>query len=119
MRFLRFDLCSTRTARSEIDQFALISDIWNRFVGNSISRYKPGENITINEQRFPTKFGIEFWLAVNVESKYILNFVPYLSKDESRSSTQRLSDHVAMTLMGKARNVTTDNFSRRFYFPKS
>ena len=137
MRFLRFDLYSTRSARLQTDKFARISDIWNRSVGNSISRYKPEENIRIDEQLFPTKscrftqympnkpdkFGIKFWLAVDVESKYILNFIPYLGKNESRPSTQRLSDNVAMTLveafMGKGRNVTTDIFSRRFYLPKS
>ena len=87
MRFLRFDLRSTRSARLQTDKFALITDIWNRFVDNSISCYKPGENITIDEQLFPTKSccrfiqympnkpdksGIKFWLAVDVESKYIL-----------------------------------------------
>ena len=95
MRFLRFDLRSTRSACLQTDKFALISDIWNRFVDNSISCYKPGENITIDEQLFPTKsccrftqympnkpdkFGIKFWLAVDVESKYILNAISYLGK---------------------------------------
>ena len=60
MRFLRFDLRSTRSARLQTDKFALISDIWNRFVDNSISCYKPGENITIDEQLFPTKFRCRF-----------------------------------------------------------
>ena len=137
MRFLRFDLCSTRSARLQTDKFALISDIWNRFVDNSISCYKPGENITIDEQLFPTKsrcrftqympnkpdkFGIKFWLAVDVESKYILNAIPYLGKDKSRPFTQRLSDNVVMTLMepfvGKGRNVTTDNFFTSFLLAK-
>ena len=83
-----------------------ISDIWNRFVDNSISCYQPEENITIYEKLFPTKsrcrfiqympnipdkFGIKFWLAVDVESKYILNAILYLGKNESRPSTQRLS----------------------------
>ena len=108
MRFLRFDLRSTKSARWQTDKFALtsISDIWNRFVDNSISCYQPEENITIYEKLFPTKsrcrfiqympnipdkFGIKFWLAVDVESKYILNAILYLGKNESRPSTQRLS----------------------------
>ena len=88
MRFLHFDLRSTRPACLQTDKFALVSDIWNRFVGNSMSCYKPGKNIMIDEQLFPTKslcrftkympnkpdkFDIEFWLAVKVESKYIPN----------------------------------------------
>ena len=129
LRFLRFDLRSTRSTRLQTDKFALISDISNKFVDNSISCYKPGENITIDEQLFPTKsrcrftqympnkpdkFGIKFWLAVDVESKYILNAIPYLGKDDFPPPNQRLSDNVVMTLMkpfvGKGRNVTTGNF---------
>ena len=45
IRFLRFDWCSTKSARWQTDKFAIISDIW--FVDNSISYYQPGENITI------------------------------------------------------------------------
>ena len=48
MHFLRFDLRSTRSARLQTDKFAVISDIWNRFVDESISDYKLEENITID-----------------------------------------------------------------------
>ena len=137
MRSLCFDLRSTRSARLQTDKFVLISDVWNRLVDNSISHYKPGENITIDEQlsstkspcRYtqympnkPDKFCIKFWLAVDVESKYILYFIPYLGKDESCPSTQGLSDNVVMTIMepfmGKRRNVTTDNFFASFSLAK-
>ena len=138
MRFLCFDLRSTRSARLQTDKFALISNIWNRLIDNySISHYKPGENITIDEQlsstkspcrynqyipKKPDKFCIKFSLAVDVESKYILNAIPYLGKDESRPSTQKLSDNAVMTLMepfmGKDRNVTTDNFFTSFLHAK-
>ena len=78
IRFLRFDLRSTKLARWQTDKFALISDIW--FVDNSISCYQPGKNITIYGKLFPTKsrrfiqympnkpdkFGMKFWLAVDV-----------------------------------------------------
>ena len=102
-------------------------------VDSSISCHKPGENVTIDEQLFPTKsfcwftqcmpnkpdkFCIKFWSAVDVESKYILKAIPYLEKDESRPSTQKLSGNVVMTLIktftGKDRNVTTDNFFTSF-----
>ena len=43
---------STFVARSQTDKFALISDIWNRFVDNSISCYQPGKNITIYKKLF-------------------------------------------------------------------
>jgi hypothetical protein len=129
MKYLRFDLKSTRSIRLQTDQFALASTPWNTFIANSILCYKPGENITIDEQLFPTKarckwtqyiaskpdkFGIKFWLAVDVSSKYLVNGAPYLGKDEARPPGLRLSDSVVMNLMdpymGKGRNVTTDNF---------
>ena len=47
----------------------------------------------------PDKFGIKFWLAVDVDTKYILNAIPYLGKEESRAPSQRLSDWVVMNLM--------------------
>ena len=147
MRFLCFDLCSTRSTRLQTDKFGLISDVWNRFVNNSISHYKPGENITIDEQlsltkshcRYtqyipnkPDKFCIKFWLA-DVESKYILNSIPNLGKDGSRPSTQMLRENIVTTLMepfalvqnllqlimGNAETLQLIAFSRRFHLPKS
>ena len=129
MRFLRFDMRSTRLSRLQTDKFALISAACNKFIKNCIVCYKPGENITMDEQLFPTKarcrftqymankpdkFGIKFWLAFDVKSKYMLNAIPYLGKDEARPATQRLSESVVIKLvepnLGKGRNVTTDNF---------
>ena len=129
MRYLRFDVKSTRSVRLQTDKFGLASDPWNRFISNCQSCYKPGENIAVDEQLFPTKvrckwtqyiasepdkFGIKFWLAVDVASKYLVNGFPYLGKDETRPAGLRLADHVVMKLMepytGKGRNVTTDNF---------
>ena len=66
----------------------------------------------INPKRI--EFGIKFWIAVDLESKYILNAMPYLGKDKTRTDTQRLSESVVIKLvepyLGKGRNVTTDNF---------
>ena len=120
LRFLRFDMRSTRSIRLQADKFAFVSDLWNKFVDNCISSYKPGPNITIDEQLFPTKarcrftqympnkpdkFGIKFWLAVDVDTKYILNVIPYLGKEESRASSQRLSNWVVLC------NFTLCNFT--------
>ena len=58
--------------------------------------------------------GIKFWSAADVETKYILNAIPYLGKDETRAPSHRLSDWDIMNLMksylGKRRNVTIDDF---------
>ena len=65
------------------DKFALISEIWDKFVGNCLHCYRPGENITVNEQLLssktrykhtqfmqnkPDKYGLKFWVAVDVET---------------------------------------------------
>ncbi|XP_071746194.1 piggyBac transposable element-derived protein 4-like [Lepeophtheirus salmonis] len=129
LRYIRFDIRSTRSQKLQNDKFALISMIWDRFVENCKSSYKPGENITIDEQLFltkatypftqymvkkPDKFGIKFWLAVDASSKYLVNGFPYLGKDSQRPANKSLSEYVVMKLMeaylGKGRNVTTDNF---------
>lgn len=129
LKFIRFDMKSTRSERLKSDKFALFSTIWDRFIENCKSCYKPSGNITIDEQLFPTKarypftqyiaskpdkFGVKFWLAVDAESNYLLNGFPYLGKDNHRPADQSLSEHVVLKLMepflGKGRNVTTDNF---------
>lgn len=129
MRFIRFDRKSERSQRLQTDKFALISKVWNAFIENSQNCYKPGANITVDEQLFatksrcrftqympnkPDKFGIKFWLASDVESKYIVNGFPYLGKDETRPSAIPLSEFVVLKLtepfIGCGRNITTDNF---------
>lgn len=126
-RFLRFDIISTRIQRLHRDKFALASEIWKPFIENCIACYKPNTNITIDEQLFPTrcrflqymaykpnKFGIKFWLAVDVESRYLLNGFPYLGKDKCRPTDQSLSENIVLTLaepfLDKGRNIITDNF---------
>lgn len=81
MRFLRFDDKSTRLQRLVDDKFAMVSEIWDRFISNCQSHYKPSENITVDEQLFPSKarcpftqymankpdkFGQKFWMASDV-----------------------------------------------------
>ena len=70
----------------------------------------------------PNKFNIKFWLAVDVECNYFLIAIPYLGKDESRPSTQRLSNNAFIismeSFMGKGRNVITDNFFTSFLLAK-
>uniref|UniRef100_A0A3Q4HYJ5 PiggyBac transposable element-derived protein domain-containing protein n=1 Tax=Neolamprologus brichardi TaxID=32507 RepID=A0A3Q4HYJ5_NEOBR len=129
MQHLRFDDKSTRSDRVQTDKFAAISSVWGSFVTNCITCYNPGLHITVDEQLFPSKtrccflqyiaskpdkFGIKFWVACDLKSKYICNVFPYLGKDPNRPSGERMSDNVVMRLMepflDKGRNVTTDNF---------
>lgn len=129
LRFLRFDMKSNRSQRLQTDKFALFSEVWNQFIDNCQTSYKPGAFITVDEQLFPSKarcpftqfmaskpdkFGQKYWLAVDKESKYLINGFPYVGKDATRSENDRVSDRVVMQLMGpylnKGRNVTTDNY---------
>lgn len=61
----------------------------------------------------PHKFGITFWLEVDVQTKYILNGIPYMGKDETRCS-KSLGEFVTLKLaepyLQRGRNITTDNF---------
>ncbi|XP_068229432.1 piggyBac transposable element-derived protein 4-like [Palaemon carinicauda] len=105
MKFLRFDIQSSRSIRMQTDKFAMISEVWDLFIKNSISCYRPSENTTVDEQLFPAKcrcsftqymtskldkFGIKFWLAANAKSKYLLNEFHYLGKDESSNKPTTL-----------------------------
>jgi hypothetical protein len=129
LRFLRFDQKSTRSARLINDKFALASEIWSPFVQNSQLCFAAGANITIDEQLLPCKarckfiqymankpdkFGLKFWLAADLETKYFLNGFMYMGKDEERDRTLQLGEYVVLKLMNpflsKGRNVTTDNF---------
>jgi hypothetical protein len=88
MRFLKFGEKCTRSVRLETDKCALVSLVWNNFIGNCYISCKPGPNITMDKQLFPSKAmcpftqytptksdktGQKYWLAVDVESKYLLN----------------------------------------------
>ena len=53
MRFLRYDLRSTRLSRLQTDKFALISAVCDKFVENCIVCYKLGENIAVDKQLYP------------------------------------------------------------------
>ncbi|CAJ1081502.1 uncharacterized protein LOC125251123 [Xyrichtys novacula] len=129
MRHLCFDDRDTRSERTKTDKLTAISAMWSSFVTNCITSYNSGRHITTDEQLFlsktrccflqyvatkPDKFGIKFWVACDLKSKYICNVLPYLCKDPSRPSGERLSENVVLRLMepflDKRKNGTTDNF---------
>ena len=129
MRFLRFDEKSQRQVRLENDRFALASALWGPFIENCKKAFVPGENLTIDEQLFPTKsrcpftqyiaskpdkFGLKFFLLVDLQTKYICNGFPYLGKDHMRPATQSLPNFVVQKLMEgyeeNGHNVTCDNY---------
>ena len=129
MKYLRFDLKSERKRQLETDKFCLASSIWDPFIENCQKSYNPNSNITIDEQLLPCKarckfiqymankpdkFGLKFWMAAEVESKYLYNGFPYLGKDSTRSGDVSVPTDVVMKLMSplfkKGYNVTCDNY---------
>ncbi|KFM77548.1 hypothetical protein X975_04739, partial [Stegodyphus mimosarum] len=89
MRHMRFELKILRT--EDLKMIHLHSKL--------LMCYKPEESITADQPLYPSvcrclestpnkpdKFGIKFWLAVDVSSKYIINTFPYLGKDDSKSN---------------------------------
>ena len=68
-------------------------------------------------QYMPNKvdeFDIQFWMAADLDTKYMLHSIPYLRKDDSRPVGVKLGEQVVLQLIKPyrktARNVTTDNF---------
>ncbi len=121
MHHLRFDDRDTRSERVQTDRFAAISNIWGLFVTNCITSYIPGQHITIDEQLFPCKtrccflqyiatkpdkFGIKFWVACDLKTKYVCNILPYLGKDPTRPRGERVSESVVMRLMTQVTAVS-------------
>ena len=100
LRFLRFDDKSTRRGRLDTDKLAHIRKIIEKFSNNCARKHTPTFSFTIDEQLMPMKnhcpfivympnkpdkFGIKFWLLVEVESKYVVNLRPYLEAQEKES----------------------------------
>ena len=62
----------------------------------------------------PDKFGLKFWLAVDIENKYLFNGFPYVGKEDTRSSNMSVPIDVMLKLMAphfqQGYNVTCDNY---------
>ena len=86
MRYIRFDEKSTRSERLKQDKFTLASDLWTPFIENCVKCFNPFEDLTIDEQLMPCKcrckyiqymankpdkFGLKFFLAVDLKTKYM------------------------------------------------
>ena len=61
----------------------------------------------------PDKFGIKFWLAADVQNKYVFNGIPYTGRDATRApdTVSVATDMKLLTpLFNKGYHVTCDNF---------
>ena len=129
MGYLRFDLKNERKTTFEHDKFCLASSICIPFVENCQKAKIPNVFITVDEQLLPCKarckfiqymankpdkFGLKFWIAADVESKYFYNGFPYLGKNKAISNDVSVSTDVVLKLIDpllkKSYNVTCDNY---------
>lgn len=106
---LRFDDRETRTVRAAEDNFALIRNIWDKFIANCMRLYSPSANLTIDEQllsfrgncRFkmyipskPAKYGMKIVMLNDTATGYMFNAIPYvgLTKEEREKKKRKLEE---------------------------
>ncbi|XP_022099733.1 uncharacterized protein LOC110984162 [Acanthaster planci] len=95
LAMLRFDDKATGCQRRQNDMFAPIREIFDQFAASCRRYYSAGECVTVGEQlvpfrgrcpfwqcrpQKPVKYGIKFWLCVDIDTHYTLNIMPYLGK---------------------------------------
>ncbi|XP_022109380.1 piggyBac transposable element-derived protein 4-like [Acanthaster planci] len=126
---LRFDDKTTRNRQN--DKFAPIRDIFDQFAASCRRYYSAGENVPVDKQLVPfrgrcpflqympskpAKYGIKFWLCVDVDTHYTLNIFLYLGKQRDQTTDNRGAEVVKKLmepLYNTGRNVTCDNYFTR------
>lgn len=93
LRFIRFDDKNTRDIRRAQDKLAPIRDVFDMINKNLIKCYRPGRNLTIDEQLVPfrgrcpfkqyipskpDKYGLKLFWICDSKTSYPLQAVPYL-----------------------------------------
>lgn len=129
LRFCRFDNEATREQRLETDKLAACSDFWKMFLDNLAKFYKPGSDLTVDEQLVafrgrckikqyipikPGKYGIKIYWCCDAENSYPLTAEVYVGRQPGaavgRNSTVDLVKRLVDPWKNKGRNVTMDNF---------
>ena len=64
MKFLRFHDKSTRDERLKTDRFAMIREVWDKFIQNCQNCYIPDEYLTVDEQLLNSKTRCPFVQSV-------------------------------------------------------
>ncbi|XP_057662243.1 piggyBac transposable element-derived protein 4-like [Diorhabda carinulata] len=125
---LRFDDLDSRMERRNESKFAPIKSIWEMFISNCKSNYKPSSYCTIDEQLVgfrgrcpfrvymsnkPNKYGIKIMMLCDNSTKYMVDAIPYLGKD---SETTRGNvpgyyvEKLVETIKSSNRNLAMDNW---------
>ena len=129
LRFCRFDNQATRPQRLAVDKFAPVRDFWEMFLANTPLMYKPGSDMTIDEQLIatrgrcnfkqyipskPGKYGIKvFWICDSTTS-YPLKGEVYLGRQPgaaaNANNVKDLVKRLVRPWQNTGRNVTMDNY---------
>ncbi|CAK1587396.1 unnamed protein product [Parnassius mnemosyne] len=128
IKCMRFDEKQTRNDRRKEDKFTHIRELWQNMIDNFQKWYTPGSYITVDEQLVsfrgrcpfriyipnkPNKYGIKLVMAADVNSKYVINAIPYLGKGTD-TQKQPLATffikNITIPLHGTNRNITMDNW---------
>ena len=111
MKYLRFHDKPNRIRKgSGADKFAPIRDVFTTFISICKSKYICNFSLTVDKQLIPLKcrcsfitsmpnkpdkYGIKFWVLVDVKAKYVANITLYLGAQKKRGSlwctTRRVS----------------------------
>lgn len=128
IRCIRFDSRETRIERQEAgDKMAPVSEIWQLFLQNCRTHYKPGSYTTIDEQLVPfrgncpfrmfipnkpNKYGIKNIMMCDSSTKYMIDCITYAGRGTAPpgSSSEFYVDRLVQTIKNTNRNVTFDNW---------
>lgn len=126
--YLRFDDRTTRIERRADDKLAPIRELIELFATKCRSSYKPGQNITIDEQLLsyrgrcpfkvyipnkPGKYGIKIWIVADSQTNYCSNLQVYTGRNGPRREVGQASRVVLELtdyLTNSGRHLTGDNF---------
>ncbi|XP_034952426.1 uncharacterized protein [Chelonus insularis] len=128
LKCLRFDNKNTRKQRRKLDRFALIREIWDKFITNCGKYYRPYEICTVDEQMVgfkgrcifrmylpskPDRYGIKFLMLNDSKTSYMMKAVLYLRKTTERLRNELLANFFVRELVEPIRHsnrtVVMDN----------
>ena len=133
LKYLRFDNKPNRIRRGPgADKFAPIREAFKKFSSLCRSKFVCDYSLTIDEQLMPCKsrcsfvmympnkpdkYGIKFWVLVDVKSKYVSNIFPYLGaqEKEQRGDTP-LVESVVMRLTEGVRGKRVQYHMRQLFY---
>lgn len=122
---LRFD---DKESRDPEDRFSPIREIWDIFIQNCTTYYKPNNNVTVDEQLLgfrgrckfrmyikskPDKYGLKIISLNDANTSYMINAIPYLGKTSTPPGvpvSEYFLEEVTKPIHDTNRTVTCDNW---------